>query len=446
MKAITRLVWSYFMSTPLTRAFSIGGLILCASSLYVLTTFSQSQHMLVFAEAGQFAFFLGSSMMPLTAGRLSQSLSGRLLPFGRVKILVSMMLTVAIVALPAGLLTPFVAVAGVGGKLTDLASHPKMLEYTIDLALIVYTSFCMLAAWLYLAMWFVTSQRNSTGFAKGMLVIVILLIAPSRQLDELNAKLQDNLLQLAIGCSVFAVVFLNWPRLKQRFAQLRIPGLSAAASSASSQTSGKEIDLILGTHNPWLFIALQVIPIFAAIRISESSLATWLYVLAIFSAVTGAVSSQASERSRALWLRGGWSREELFVQVERSFARHNCFVLGVLLALTVGIGSYAGFPTELLAFGLVLLILGTVVSTYLGLVVTRGLRWAESTIGVAIMMLLMSVALLLDTETPRVAGVLALEGLLAVSAIVLRIVARRRWANIDWTQCRPLRAVAARGA
>src|SRR5688572_26308093 len=181
MKTIARLVYSFFMSTPLTRALSIGGLALCAISLLVLTSLPQSEHMLSFAWAGQMAFFLGSALMPSMVGRLSQGHASHLLPYGRVKLLVSAMVTVAIVALPAGLLTPFAYVAGVSGKISDLTSNPKLLDFTIDLGLVIYTSSCILAGWLYLAMWFFTRQRNAAGFAKGLLVIVILIIAPSRQ-------------------------------------------------------------------------------------------------------------------------------------------------------------------------------------------------------------------------------------------------------------------------
>ena len=98
MKAIARLVYSFFMSTPLTRALSIGGLALCAISLLVLTSLPQSEHMLAFAWAGQMAFFLGSALMPSMVGRLSQGHASHLLPYGRVKLLVSAMVTVAIVA------------------------------------------------------------------------------------------------------------------------------------------------------------------------------------------------------------------------------------------------------------------------------------------------------------------------------------------------------------
>ena len=444
MRAIARLVYSYFTSTPLTRALSVGGLVLCAASLLVLTSLPQSEHMLAVAYAGLLAFFLGSAFMPLMVGKLSRGHAARLLPHGRVKLLVSMMLTVALVALPAGLLTPFAYVAGVSGKWSDLQRNPQLLDFTINLGWVIFTSCCILAGWLYLAMYFITSQRNVAGFAKGLLVVVIIIVVPTREVNDLSATTSSNLLKLAVAWLVFGGLYLVWPRLKGAMANWRIPGLPFFG--ASSRTSGREVDLILGTANPWVYIAAQVVPVFIATFTGLASAAIWLYFLAIMSAVTGAVSGQAAERSRALWLRSGWSRAELFAQVEKSFWRHNSFMLGVLLLLMVGMGSYSGFPTSLLAAGLPLLILGTVLSTYLGLMITRGLGWTESLLGIAIMLALMAVPLLLQAQNPNLVLVAAIEFKLLLLSLVLRIWARRRWTHIDWTQCRPSRVASARNA
>ena len=102
----------------------------------------------------------------------------------------------------------------------------------------------------------------------------------------------------------------------------------------------------------------------------------------------------------------------------------------------VAIGRYANLPMMLLVTGLPLFILGTLLSTYLGLMITRGLRWSESVLAIAVMLALMAVAVLAARDT---------DGLLTVScwnlrwrsiALTLRFVARGRWAHIDWLQCR----------
>jgi hypothetical protein len=117
-------------------------------------------------------------------------------------------------------------------------------------------------------------------------------------------------------------------------------------------------------------------------------------------------------------------------------------VLGVLLMLMIGIGAYSGLPATLLVAGLPLLVLGTILSTYLGLMITRGLRWIEALLGIGVMLTLMAIAVLAARSTGGdIAIVIALEVLLACLALVLRAAAQRRWAAIDWTICRPDRAL-----
>jgi hypothetical protein len=247
-----------------------------------------------------------------------------------------------------------------------------------------------------------------------------------------------------LAWTVFGALFLAWPRLRKAWAA-RTRSERSSRGSFSRGTTGREIDLILGTGNPWMLIAAQLIPIVIASRVGVRLPAVWLYFLTIFSTVTGAVAGQAAERSRALWLRTGWSRAELFSEVERSFLRHNGIVLGLLLVLMSFIGIQMGYGVVLLAAGLPLLALGTVVSTYLGLLLTRGLRWPESVLAIALMLVLMTVPLMLENPDANLPAVIGIEVCLAVLAIVLRAVAARRWAEIDWTQCRPTRAISVRG-
>ncbi len=88
---------------------------------------------------------------------------------------------------------------------------------------------------------------------------------------------------------------------------------------------------MLGTANPWMLIAALLVPLIIATRFVHSFTQVWLFFLTIFSTVAGAIAGQAAGRSRALWLRGNWTRAALFAQVERSFWRHNSLVLGSLI-------------------------------------------------------------------------------------------------------------------
>lgn len=444
MRAVARLVFSYFHSTPMTRACTYIGIALAVISLYPLTNLPQSEHMLAFAMLGQLALFLGSTWMPLIFGRLAQGQAARLLPGVRVKLLASAMLTVALVALPAGLLTPLAFAAGVGGSFADLSKNPQLLSYTIDLAWLTYTTVCIIAGWLYVVLWFLSSERNVAGVAKGLLIILFLMVVPASEIRELSAASGRNVAQLAVAWTVFGVLFLSWPRLKPWIARWLPWRRSNKASSG--RAAGRETDLLLGTANPWPLVAALALQVAILSRLSDAPPTIWLLMLVIFSIVTGAVAGQAAERSRALWLRGGWSRAQMFVAIEQSFWRHNSVVLGILLVLMVTIGSYAGYPLRLMAVGLPLMVVGTALTTYLGLLLTKGLRWPESVLGIAIVGGLICIPLFLVDHVANSVIIAGIELLFAGVALALREFARRRWGRIDWTQCRPPRIWSARNA
>ncbi|HEY6457646.1 MAG TPA: hypothetical protein VIY90_20405 [Steroidobacteraceae bacterium] len=125
------------------------------------------------------------------------------------------------------------------------------------------------------------------------------------------------------------------------------------------------------------------------------------------------------------------------------------FVLGSLSALMIGIGSYAALPVSLLAAALPLLLISTVLSTYLGLMVTRSLRLTQATLAVVVMLALMAVAIVAARSggsSKEIRIVIVLEALLALCGLVLRAAAKSRWSRIDWMLCRPDRALRARAA
>jgi hypothetical protein len=342
-------------------------------------------------------------------------------------------------------LTPFAFVAGMGGSATDLAKYQQLLQDSIALAKLTFTSAFLLAGWMYLALWFVTSQRNFAGFFKGLLVVMLLLFAPAREIRDLSVSLSWNLQQIVIIWTVFGAGFLLWPRILAARARwsTRFSGVSR---QITGKISGREFDLMLGTASPWLLIGVLLLPVILATKFVDDIPAVWLFFLTLFSTVVGAITGEAAARSRALWLRGDWMREALFARVEQSFWRHNGYVLGCLLLLMVGIGSYVGLPTTMLAAGLPLLVLGTALSTYLGLMITRGVNWPEIVLGVAVMLTLMAVAVMIAGESVNLRIVIAIEIALAAGVLLLRRAALQRWKDIDWTRCRPERVLGARAA
>lgn len=445
MRTVLRLLFMYFMGTPVLRALTLGGLALWAISFYILTTQAQSTGKVMLGVAGLAAVFLGSSLMPLMVGRLARSHAMVNLPYGRLKLLISAFLTVALVSLLAGILALYSFGAGVSAEV-GWWSEPHLFDYVILVGKLAFTTAFIVAGWLYLALWFVTSQRNMFGFAKGLAVIAFILLVPVREAQDPVAEFSWQLLQIAIAWIVFGAGFLLWPKWQAFSARWR-PGAPAAPAGASKRRlEGREVDLMLGTANPLMFIAAQAVPIIIAMRFGTHGNSVWLYFLTIFGAVAGAVAGQAAQRSRVLWLRTNWSRDELFRHVERSFWRHNGFVLGAIVLLTLAIGGYTGISPSVFAAGLPLLVLGTVLSTYLGLMVTRGLRWIEGGVGVFVMLTLMSLAIYVVEAKGSLSVVFIAEALMAMLIFVLRKAARRRWARIDWMECRAPRGFAGRGA
>ena len=122
--------------------------------------------------------------------------------------------------------------------------------------------------------------------------------------------------------------------------------------------------------------------------------------------------------------------------MEAAYWRYNGYALGVLLLLFVAIGSYRDFATPLLALGLALLVLSSVVSSYLGLLMTRGLRGFETALGILTMGLIMATAVAVTDAGDNMAPAIELGVVLAVLALAYRIIAKRRWLGLDWMQCR----------
>jgi hypothetical protein len=164
----------------------------------------------------------------------------------------------------------------------------------------------------------------------------------------------------------------------------------------------------------------------------------------MFTAISGAITSTAAARSRVLWLKLGWTRAEMLRCVEAAYWRYNAYPLGVLLLLFIGFGAYRELSTPVLALGVPLLVLGCVVSSYLGLMMTRGLSWLEIALGIGTMSLLIQVSLAVIDADANLALAIELELALAALALTFRFWARKRWLNLDWLVCRD--AALTRGA
>jgi hypothetical protein len=244
--------------------------------------------------------------------------------------------------------------------------------------------------------------------------------------------------------SALAAGFLFAPRIAPVAVRLK-HSLAERFGGASYHGGGREIDFMLGTANPWPLALGQIAPVliagyylhgFAPAQ-NEAAPNPWLFFMTILSVVSGAMTSVAATRSRALWLRAHWTRGELFTRVERAFWSSSCFALGVLFVALVGIGAYLEMPTRTLAFGLGLLGLGTALSTYLGLLITTAIGWRLAVLAAATMLALMNASVYVAMPATPTTTIVALEVALAAAALVYRQLAARRWSSLDWMMCRP---------
>jgi len=437
MKATARLIYTYFTGTALLRFITLAGLVAgiggAALNLYLPpltggsgnpTRFSLAQEAVIFLlpVAGLLCFVFGASLLPAMFARLASSHYLYVLPHGRTKLLASAFATVALASLfAAGVVTLY------------YYKTPLVLDLIFQRAFAV--SFAT-TSFLYVVLW-LTGKGGPIGLLLGTFVMVATLVLPLKFIATPSTSLAIPWTACVLLWTTFAAGFLLAPRLKASLGRLR---QTLAQLTGSTYRGGGEVDFLIGTARPWTLAAGQIVPI--AIATYIMSLASWAplawaFFLTIISVTTGAVASLAATRGRALWLRARWTRAELFRHVENAFWRYNCYTLGVLLLLLVGIGDWLALPTRVLAFGMGLLALGSTLSTYIGLIVTARIGWRDAVLAVIVILALMRTAMHVSSPTTPTATIVAYEVGLAALALLLRELARRRWSRLDWMLCRP---------
>jgi hypothetical protein len=441
--AVLRLMATYFTGTPLLRGITwlgvigvIGG---CATFLYLPPLLGsqggpsrfalwQETLLTLLPIGGLLCVVFGASLLPASFARLASSHYVYVLPYGRVKLLVSAFATLALVALVAALtITVY------------YYRSPLSLGPVFERAFVVSL---LTVSLLYVVLWLAGRSSSATGLLVGSLAAIATLVLPIRFIAWPSRPLVIYWVACALLWSAFAAGFLLAPRYKRALGRLKraVFGRSAAAT----YDGGGEIDFLIGTARPWALALGQIVPILIATyflngfqrTMAPSAPSPWLFFLTILSILAGAIASLAATRSRSLWLRAHWTRTELFRRVEDAFWRHNSYALGVLLVMLVGVGTYFYLPTGVLVFGMGLVMLGTALSTYLGLMITTRIGWIDAALAVATMLALMLAAVYVSAPSTRAATTLVFEALLVAAALIFRHVAQRRWANLDWMLCR----------
>lgn len=442
MSAIARLVWTFFMATPLGRSLSVVGflLMLAGMSGYLYyPTFTLGTGMSKLPEwyqgtilmapwFGLILLFFGSSSLPSVVERMLLGRALYVLPQARLCLLVSVLATASLIA----------TLTAVGGTLTFFYYPAEYKpDHIFSRAWLVTFSNVGL---MYTAIWIVRKARG-IWLLLGSLLIATGIIVPLGAIGMPSGVPPMTIAGVAVWAA-FACLVLFGARLRRfanrgllRGARSRLPGVTYAA--------GAELDLLLGTARPWVVALGQAVPVAAAGWLIFDRVA-WTFFLVLFAAISGAITSTAAARSRVLWLKLGWTRAEMFERVEAAYWRYNAYSLGVLLLLFIGFGAYRELPTPVLSLGVPLLVLGSVVSSYLGLMMTRGLRWLEIVLGIGTMSLMIRASVATSDADAGMALAIELELVLAALAVTYRWWARRRWLSLDWLVCRD--ATLTRGA
>jgi hypothetical protein len=437
MRAVLRLIWTYFTATPLMRALVVIGLVCAGIGMagylyYPPWTLGNGmrrdalwlQALILWAPwLGMIMLFFASSLLPVIVERLALGRLILVLPGARVALLLSALIT-------AGVIATLTALTGV----LAFFYYPNEIKPEHIFSRILFVVFGDVSV-MYVALWIVAKTRG-IWLLIGSLLIALGIVAPLGLIGRPEGVPATAWLGIG-GWLAFAALLLFGGRLKQKLAR----SLAAFAQRAhrvlpsAAYATGAELDLLLGTNRAWVVALGQAVPIVAAAWLFRQH-AVWLFFLSLFTAISGAITSTAAARSRVLWLRNPWTRAQLFRRVEVAFWRYNAYPLGVLLLLYVAIGSYLELSTPLLGFGLPLLALGSIASLYLGLMMTRGLRWFEAALGVVTMGLLMATAVTIgDDALDRTVAIELELGLLAL-AVAYRGIASARWNDLDWMVCR----------
>jgi hypothetical protein len=447
VRAIVRLIWTYFTGTLLARVCSTLGLAALTTGyvsmlIWPAWTLGVGQHpnLSLFVQAtltslafwGVLALFFASSLLPVVLDRIALGGSIRVLPWGRARLLASVACTAALIAV-----------------LTALAAVLAFYKYPVPVALdetfvrtflVAFVNFGI----MYVAVWLVSRARTGAGLLASSMLVLLSIGLPLRFVRSPNDSMAWPIGVGLAGWLVFAALLLAGPRLTRSLQSLRARTAAVAARwfLDESYSVGRETALVLGTGRPWVFALGQCVPLAVAALLAPLEW-VWLFFLTLFSAISGAVTSYAATRSRSLWLRTSWTRPELFRRVEHAYLLHNAHSLGALLLLLAAFTLYFDTPARYLALGAPLLVLGTLTSSYLGLLMTRGLGLLESVFAITTMVLLMFTAFVIAWPDGVTVAV-ALEIVLAALALVYRSTAKSRWEGLDWMRCRSERLVSRR--
>ncbi|HTY94183.1 MAG TPA: hypothetical protein VMC02_09860, partial [Steroidobacteraceae bacterium] len=251
MKAVLQLIYLYFAGTPAHKAFSLIGLVLVVVTYLLLVTQPQSFVFAGIGMAGVTSLFVGSSMMPLLFGRMARGHLSGVLPGARIRLLASALITLLCVAFTVPLLLILGLMTALGPPAHATAAQiARAHEGLIQTFWVGFSTTTTFTFWIYIALWFITTRRNAAGFLQGLIVIAVVLLLPTRQIEQPDALVRWDLGACIATLSSFAALFLLWPRLRIAVARFQRRSWFRRRGVPSSRIGGHEIDLLLGTASP----------------------------------------------------------------------------------------------------------------------------------------------------------------------------------------------------
>lgn len=436
MKTVLRLVTVYFAGTRLQRWMSVATLILLTVGILGLWKYPAlmfvgpktriSNGSIAFSAllsmvpiVGVLTLFFSAALMPIVFGHLASGKQLHVLPYGRSKLLVSVVLVLAIVAI-------MFAVVVEALYASFPIDHGAVFGKAAAIAALTFSP-------MYAFVWLISRAKGALGSLGGAMLIIPCLALPFHFVQIPQPPMRMPLVTGGVIFVVCAGAFLLAPRwcgwAPWVVPRWRIP----RPQNRSGYQLGSEFALLVGVARPWMISVWLVFPV-AVATLFVTSANIWLCYLMLCSVICGGISSLSVSRSRSLWLRGPWSRSLLFSLLETLHWRQNAYCVSVLLVLLVAIGSYLGFRTNLLAIGIPLLLVGAAVGTYLGLMMTRGIGWLDAICAVGTMLLMLVIALY-AVDMPS-AVLIGLDAAVIGLSIAFRTVAQKRWKQLDWVLCR----------
>ena len=288
----------------------------------------------------------------------------------------------------------------------------------------------------------------------GLLAVLCLWLLPGLLLRSAGIEMPAEVWQHPAGWAVLAAIWLVfglWYLRARRIAfsgwlkpgaQLLVVPEAVAAPRGLSRQRGIDGLLLGGATIPrlalqWLLVVFLLLLVQALIAHYADSeplhvVAVMFWTLSLGAIVSGALGFAIAQRSRALWLLAGLDRAALYRRCEGLLLRA-CAGLGLAFGLLFALlwSTLAPHPPWRWQYLLASLLAPGLAAAWLGLTQVKRMPWIDAPAAVALL-----AAWYLGTSQPLLGhagrepwGLLAAE---ALGALVLRELARRRWATVDW--------------